>query len=130
VATATTSAAAAIPAAAGAILSAGALVGLALSTTGFLGWHESALRRAVAARLGLGLDRGARAAVLVLAIVPLAGYILSRSTGLPGATDDVGDWANPLGLATLAVDAALIALALPRPRSPGAARREPLPGSA
>jgi hypothetical protein len=63
---------------------------------------------AVAAWPGLGRDRRAPAAVLGLALVPMVGYVVSRTTGLPGATDDIGDWANPLGLAALAVEAALV----------------------
>ncbi|HEX5617982.1 MAG TPA: hypothetical protein VFX51_06155 [Solirubrobacteraceae bacterium] len=62
---------------------------------------------AVAARLAIGLDRWARPVVLALALVPIAGYVVSRTTGLPDATDDVGDWGNTLGLAALAVEAAL-----------------------
>jgi hypothetical protein len=74
---------------------------------------------ALAARLAFGRDRWSAAAVLTLAVVPMAGYVLSRSTGLPGATDDVGDWANPLGLAALVVEAGLVLLvALARERSP------------
>ena len=70
----------------------------------------------VAGRLAFGLDRWARPAVLVLALTPIAGYILSRSTGLPGASDDVGDWGNALGIASLVVEAGLVALATwPRP---------------
>jgi len=65
---------------------------------------------AMAARLTLGRDRWAPAAVLGLAIVPIAGYLLSRTTGLPGATDDIGDWTDPLGLAALVVEAALVGL--------------------
>ena len=169
--------------AAGAAVSAGALAGLAASSTvGLFGWHEAVLRPAVvtaiaaelvavaalapltlpapprvarawraaagaglvavavlhvaaagdewadargvfwlfmalagvclalATRLSLGLDRWAPAAVLALAVLPIAGYVLSRTTGLPGATDDIGDWADPLGLAALAVEAGLILL--------------------
>jgi hypothetical protein len=66
---------------------------------------------ALAALLTLGVDRWARPAVLALAALPIAGYVLSRTTGLPGATDDIGDWADPLGLAALAVEAGLVALA-------------------
>ena len=72
---------------------------------------------AVATRLTLGLDRWARPAVLGLALLPIAGYVLSRTTGLPGAMDDIGDWADPLGIATLAVEAALVVLAAPRRRT-------------
>jgi hypothetical protein len=185
-------------AAAGALVSAGALGGLALSSTaGLFGWHEATLRPAVvlaiiaeliavgslaplalpappprtarlwrgsagaglvavavlhvaaagaewddargvfwlfialaaacvavAARLMLGLDRWAWAAVLGLAVVPIAGYVVSRATGLPGATDDVGDWSNPLGLASLAVEAALVLLAArAAPRASRSVRR-------
>lgn len=181
-----------VAAACGALVSAGALIGLALaSTTGLLGWHETLLRPAVriaigselvavaalaplalpapsrastatvarisaaaglaavavlhlaaagdewgdarvvfwlfvalaaaclalAVRLAHGLDGWSWAAVSALAAVPLAGYILSRWTGLPGATDDVGDWADGVGLATLAVEAPLLLLALARLRS-------------
>jgi hypothetical protein len=67
---------------------------------------------ALAVRLAQGLDRWTWAAVAALAAAPLAGYVLSRTSGLPGATDDIGDWANPLGLAALAVEAALVPLAL------------------
>lgn len=171
--------------AAGVLVSAGALAGLAASSTvGLFGWHEAALRPAVeiaiaaelitvaalaplmlpapprvagawraaagggllavallhvaaagdewadtrgvfwlfmalagvcgavAARLAIGLDRWARTAVLALAVLPIAGFVLSRTAGLPGATDDIGDWANPLGLAALAVEVALVGLAV------------------
>ena len=43
-----------------------------------------------------------------VALLPLAGYILSRTTGLPGADDDVGNWADPLGLASLWVEGAVL----------------------
>jgi hypothetical protein len=170
--------------AAGALVSAGALAGLALSSTaGLFGWHEATLRPAVviaiaaeliavgalvpltlpappavarrwraaagaglvaiavlhvaaagdewgdargvfwlfmalaaaclvlAGRLAIGLDRWAAPAVLGLALAPIAGYVLSRTTGLPGATDDIGDWGNQLGLAAIAVEAALATIA-------------------
>jgi hypothetical protein len=39
------------------------------------------------------------------------GYILSRSTGLPNATSDIGNWAEPLGLASLFIEASVVAIA-------------------
>jgi hypothetical protein len=42
---------------------------------------------------------------------PFIGYVLSRGPGLPGYTSDVGNWTEPLGLAGLAVEAVLFALA-------------------
>jgi hypothetical protein len=173
-----------VAAASGALVSASALVGLALSSTvGFLGWQEEILRPAVrlaigselvavaalaplalpapvrasarlaprllaggglagiavlhlaaageewddarlvfwlfvglaaaclalAGRLAQGLDRWTWPVVSALAAVPLAGYLVSRATGLPGDTGDVGDWTNSLGLAALAIEVALIA---------------------
>jgi hypothetical protein len=67
------------------------------------------------------------AAAALVALLPLAGYILSRTTGLPGADDDVGNWTDPLGLASLWVEGAVLAtstaaLALAPRRAPAPAR--------
>jgi 4-amino-4-deoxy-L-arabinose transferase-like glycosyltransferase len=43
---------------------------------------------------------------------PLIGYILSRGPGLPGYTDDVGNWGEPLGVFSLVAEAILIVLAV------------------
>jgi hypothetical protein len=51
------------------------------------------------------------ALALLLAVAPLVGYVLSRTTGLPGADDDVGNWTEPLGLASLWVEGAVAATA-------------------
>jgi hypothetical protein len=42
---------------------------------------------------------------------PLAGFVLTRTVGLPGATDDIGNWLEPLGLASLFVEGATLLLA-------------------
>jgi hypothetical protein len=42
------------------------------------------------------------AAAMVLSISPFIGYLLSRTTGLPGAMGDIGNWTEPLGLYGLA----------------------------
>lgn len=47
----------------------------------------------------------------LVALGPLAGYVLSRGPGLPGYTDDKGNWTEPLGLISLVVEAALLVLA-------------------
>jgi hypothetical protein len=47
-----------------------------------------------------------------LAASAIVGYVLSRTTGLPHATDDVGNWTEPLGLASLFVEGAVIAASL------------------
>ncbi|MCW7944495.1 hypothetical protein AAW14_21360 [Streptomyces hygroscopicus] len=48
-----------------------------------------------------------------VALGPLLGYILSRGPGLPDASDDVGNWTEPLGLVSLAVEGALFLLSVP-----------------
>ena len=49
-------------------------------------------------------------AVVALSSLPFIGYVLSRSTGLPGDTGDIGNWTEPLGLASLYVEACVFAL--------------------
>lgn len=56
-------------------------------------------------------SRGAFLAAAGLAAVAAVGYILSRSTGLPQATADIGNWTEPLGLASLFIEAAVVAIA-------------------
>ena len=41
----------------------------------------------------------------------LVGFVLSRTTGLPNAPDDVGNWTEALGLASMFVEGAVIILA-------------------
>ena len=50
-------------------------------------------------------------AALALALLPLAGFIVSRTAGLPGGADDVGAWGEPAGIASLAFEALTIVLA-------------------
>ena|SRR5437879_2717490 len=47
-----------------------------------------------------------------LAAATIAGYTLSRTVGLPAATDDVGNWTEALGLASLFVEGALVLLSV------------------
>ena len=39
------------------------------------------------------------AALLSIAVV--AGFIINRTVGMPGATEDIGNWGEPLGVASL-----------------------------
>jgi hypothetical protein len=45
-----------------------------------------------------------------VAAAPLTGYILSRGPGLPDYADDKGNWTEPIGLLSLAVEATLLVL--------------------
>jgi hypothetical protein len=51
-------------------------------------------------------------AAAVIATSAIAGYVVSRTTGLPNATDDIGNWTEPLGLASLFVEGCVVALSV------------------
>lgn len=46
-----------------------------------------------------------------LCTVALLVYVASRTTGLPGSTDDIGNWAQTFGVLNVASEAAVVALA-------------------
>jgi hypothetical protein len=86
------------------------------SETRYLFWMYIALIVGSIAVAGLVLFTRARSAFLAaaaLAASALVGYVLSRSTGLPNATGDIGNWTEPLGLASLFVEGAVVAVSLP-----------------
>ncbi len=43
---------------------------------------------------------------------PAVGFILTRTTGLPGAMSDKGNWAEPIGVASLIIEGTLVLLAV------------------
>lgn len=53
-------------------------------------------------------------AAVALAAAPLAGYVWSRSIGLPGDAPDIGNWLCTLGIAALFVETSLLALGVTR----------------
>jgi hypothetical protein len=63
-----------------------------------------------AALTRLSDDRVWAAAALLPALL-LLGYVLSRTSGLPWFTVDVGEWTEPLGLASLVVEGLLVCVA-------------------
>jgi hypothetical protein len=46
-----------------------------------------------------------------LALATIIAFVLSRTTGLPGATDDIVNWSEPLGVSSLLGEAAVVLLA-------------------
>jgi hypothetical protein len=66
---------------------------------------------AVAAALIRASDRRAWGAAALLPLGALVGYTLTRTVGLPQAMGDIGNWTEPLGLASLFVEGSLVALA-------------------
>jgi cytochrome bd-type quinol oxidase subunit 2 len=82
--------------------------------TRYLFWMYVALIAGSIVVAGAVLFTRSRAAFLAAAVLAgsaLAGYVLSRTTGLPNAKGDIGNWTEPLGLASLFVEAAVVALA-------------------
>jgi hypothetical protein len=45
-----------------------------------------------------------------IAALTLVGYVLSRTTGLPGDSFDIGQWLDPLGLSSLFVEGCVVLL--------------------
>jgi hypothetical protein len=68
----------------------------------------------VAEALVRGDHRLAWGAAALLSAAVLVGYTVSRTVGLPGATNDIGNWLEPLGLASLFVEGAVLLLSLLR----------------
>jgi hypothetical protein len=101
------------------------------SETRYLFWLYVALMVASLVTAAAVLFTRARIAFLAaagLAASAAIGYILSRSTGLPNATGDIGNWTEPLGLASLFVEGTVVAVAssayalVPAVRRPTVAR--------
>jgi hypothetical protein len=65
---------------------------------------------ALAGALWRSSDTRAWAAAAGVALSVLIGYTLSRTTGLPQSSDDIGNWGEPLGIASLFVEGSLVVL--------------------
>ena len=81
--------------------------------TPYLGWLYIALIGGsvlTAAALIRQSDSRAWVAAAVLPLGAILGYTLTRTTGLPQATGDIGNWGEPLGMASLFVEGSLVAL--------------------
>jgi hypothetical protein len=57
-------------------------------------------------------SRHAWTATAALAILTIVGYVVNRTVGMPAATDDIGNWLEPLGLASLFVEAVTAAVSV------------------
>jgi len=63
-----------------------------------------------AGALVLGGSPLAWLAALLLTLGAASAYVVSRTFGLPQGADDIGNWGNSLGIASLFVEALLVAL--------------------
>ena len=83
-------------------------------STPYKGWLYLALIVSCLATAALLLrhdDRRVWLAALLLPLGALSAFIYSRTFGLPGGADDIGNWWEPLGLASMFVEAVLAGLA-------------------
>jgi hypothetical protein len=82
--------------------------------TRYLFWMYVALMLAclvLAALVLRGAGRGVWLAAGGLSALVIGGYVLSRTTGLPSADDDVGNWTEPLGIPAVVSEALMVVLA-------------------
>jgi hypothetical protein len=80
----------------------------------YKGWLYLALIVSAIAAAGMlvrGGSRGVWAAVAGLVTGAALMFVYSRTVGLPGGADDVGNWSEPLGVATLFLEGAVLAIA-------------------
>lgn len=98
----------------------------AMKDPAYLGYGYWMLELAgvVCAVLLLARSRSGWLLAVGVAAGPLLGIVVSRSVGLPDATDDIGNWTEPLGVLAMVVEAALLLLAVAvlSRRGPGSAR--------
>jgi hypothetical protein len=84
------------------------------SETRYMFWMFIAAGVAAIAAAGWTVLTRSRTALLASAAVAggvLLGYVVNRTVGMPNATGDIGNWTEPLGLASLVVEAATVMVA-------------------
>jgi hypothetical protein len=87
---------------------------VSMNDTFYVGALELALAAACAPLALVLIAQPGRAvwvATATLVTAALAIYLASRTTGLPGATDDIGNWGETLGIINVATELAVIGLA-------------------
>jgi hypothetical protein len=80
----------------------------------YKGWMYTALIVSAVVVAGMLVRRPSRlvwAAAGSLVLGAILAFVYSRTVGLPGAADDIGNWAEPLGVASLFVEGAVLAVA-------------------
>ena len=85
-----------------------------LGETPYMGWMYILLVAGCAAAGAWLLSNQVRARYLLGLIISLGAivfYTLTRTTGLPKATGDIGNWAEPAGIISLLLEAAFVVIA-------------------
>lgn len=83
-----------------------------MEETPYLGWAYIGLIAGCVAAVVLLARRDRRGFLLAggLAAATIVGYCLSRTTGLPAATDDIGNWTESLGVWSLVFEGTVVAV--------------------
>ena len=84
-----------------------------MSATPYIGWMYIGLIAAavtLAGTLAQTSDTRVWVAAGGLVLCTIVAYVLSRTTGLPQSTDDIGNWGQTLGMAMLFTGGSLLAL--------------------
>jgi hypothetical protein len=80
----------------------------------YKGWMYTALTVSAIAVAGMLVGLPSRLAWRAcggLVLGAILAFVYSRTIGLPGAADDIGNWAEPLGVAALFAESAVLAVA-------------------
>ncbi len=79
----------------------------------YLGWAYVGLIAGCGLAVILLLMRDRRGWILGggLALATMIGFVLSRTTGLPRSTDDIGNWSEALGTYSLVAEGVMVVLA-------------------
>jgi hypothetical protein len=67
---------------------------------------------AVAGAVLFSRSRAAVGAAAGLAAAVLAAFVVDRTLGMPNATGDIGNWTEPLGLASMVIEGLVVAVGL------------------
>ena len=95
-----------------------------LDETAYLGWLYILLVAGCAAAGAWLLSsqwKNGYALGLLISAGAIIFYVLTRTTGLPNARDDIGNWAEPSGIISLILEAAFVVLSLLQLRRPAPA---------
>ncbi|HET7901700.1 MAG TPA: hypothetical protein VFL59_10975 [Candidatus Nanopelagicales bacterium] len=66
---------------------------------------------ALAASLLVRVTRATLLAAVLTSVAAISAYVVSRSYGLPLEDDDIGDWANTLGVVAVLAEASVLVAA-------------------
>ena len=61
----------------------------------------------------------------LLAGAVMVGFVISRTVGLPGSPDDIGNWTEPLGVASMIAEAIVVVVGIAGMRLSGYAAARP-----